>query len=142
MNIVLHELHHRNQRVDLRLVQWSDGLQRCYYSFRFPPLGRSPVLCSRALASYRTFLYPLSFICYSFSGRGYITDRPKRSHQLGLQLTPPRTSDAAFEVRGRQRRRRERHLTHLQRTTDRGWTEPPGTPAGNVTQYAALGSLD
>ncbi|EJK48488.1 hypothetical protein THAOC_32709, partial [Thalassiosira oceanica] len=30
--------------------------------------------------------------------RGYIADRPERSHQLGLQLTPPRTSDAAFEV--------------------------------------------
>ncbi|EJK52493.1 hypothetical protein THAOC_28220, partial [Thalassiosira oceanica] len=73
---------------------------------------------------------------------GYIADRPERSHQLGLQLTPPRTSDAAFEVRGRQRRRRERRLTPLQRTTDRGWTGPPGTPAGNVTRYAALGSLD
>ncbi|EJK74074.1 hypothetical protein THAOC_04273, partial [Thalassiosira oceanica] len=41
---------------------------------------------------------------------GYIADRPERSHQLGLQLTPPRTSDAAFEVRGRQRRRREAAL--------------------------------
>ncbi|EJK47951.1 hypothetical protein THAOC_33291 [Thalassiosira oceanica] len=30
------------------------------------------------------------------------------------------TSDAAFEVRGRQRRRWERRLTPLQRTTDRG----------------------
>ncbi|EJK61028.1 hypothetical protein THAOC_18542 [Thalassiosira oceanica] len=76
------------------------------------------------------------------SMRGYIADRPERSHQLGLQLTPPRTSDAAFEVRGRQRRRRERRLTPLQPTTDRGWTKPPGTPAGNVTRYAALGSLD
>ncbi|EJK67168.1 hypothetical protein THAOC_11835, partial [Thalassiosira oceanica] len=28
----------------------------------------------------------------------YIADRPERSHQLGLQLTLPRTSDAAFEV--------------------------------------------
>ncbi|EJK68999.1 hypothetical protein THAOC_09786 [Thalassiosira oceanica] len=64
--------------------------------------------------------------------RGYIADRPERSHQLGLQLTPPRTSDAAFEVRGRQRRRRERRLTPLQRTTDRGRTGPPGTPAGNI----------
>ncbi|EJK51405.1 hypothetical protein THAOC_29422, partial [Thalassiosira oceanica] len=52
--------------------------------------------------------------------RGYIADRPERSHQLGLQLTPPRTSDAAFEVRGRQRRRRERRLTPLHPTTDRG----------------------
>ncbi|EJK45352.1 hypothetical protein THAOC_36035, partial [Thalassiosira oceanica] len=33
-------------------------------------------------------------------------DRPELSHQLGLQLTPPRTSDAALEVRGRQGRRR------------------------------------
>ncbi|EJK69468.1 hypothetical protein THAOC_09274 [Thalassiosira oceanica] len=74
--------------------------------------------------------------------RGYIADRPERSHQLGLQLTPPRMSDAVFEVRGRQRRRQERRLTPLQRTTDRGWTGPPGTPAGNVTRYTALGSLD
>ncbi|EJK66664.1 hypothetical protein THAOC_12396 [Thalassiosira oceanica] len=59
----------------------------------------------------------------------------QNDYQLGLQLTPRRTSDAAFEVQGRQRRRREqRRLMHLQRTTDRGWTEPPGT--------AALGSLD
>ncbi|EJK72771.1 hypothetical protein THAOC_05662, partial [Thalassiosira oceanica] len=80
----------------------------------------------------------------SGSKRGYIADRPERSHQLGLQLTPPKTSNvnAAFEVRGRQRRRRERRLTPLQRTTDRGWPGPPGTPAGNVTRYAALGSLD
>ncbi|EJK73672.1 hypothetical protein THAOC_04692, partial [Thalassiosira oceanica] len=34
--------------------------------------------------------------------RGYIADRPERSYQLGLQLAPPRTSNAAFEVRGRQ----------------------------------------
>ncbi|EJK63854.1 hypothetical protein THAOC_15466 [Thalassiosira oceanica] len=81
-------------------------------------------------------------IMRKWGARGYIADRPERSHQLGLQLTPPRTSDAAFEVRGRQRRRRERRLTPLQRTTDRGWTKPPGTPAGNVTRYAALGSLD
>ncbi|EJK48521.1 hypothetical protein THAOC_32672, partial [Thalassiosira oceanica] len=69
-------------------------------------------------------------------------DRPERSYLLGLQLTPPRTSGAAFEVRGCQRWRRERRLTPLQLTTDQGWTEPPGTPAGNATRYAALGSLD
>ena len=52
-------------------------------------------------------------------------------YQLGLQLTPPRISDTAFEVLGRHRLRRERHLTLLQRTTNQGcWTEPPGgTPA-------------
>ncbi|EJK51129.1 hypothetical protein THAOC_29730, partial [Thalassiosira oceanica] len=61
---------------------------------------------------------------------------------LGFSSLPPRTSDAAFEVQGRQRRRRERRLTPLQRTTDRGRTGPPGTPARNVTRYAALGSLD
>ena len=48
------------------------------------------------------------------------------------QLTLPRTLDAAFEVQGRQRRYQERRLLPLQLTTDQGWTEPPGTPAGNV----------
>ena len=36
---------------------------------------------------------------------------------LGLQLTPPRTSDTAFD-----RRRREQHLPPLQRTTNQGLT--------------------
>ena len=48
------ELHHRDQWVILHLDQWSDGLLRCSRPFRFPPLGRSPVLCSLALASYRS----------------------------------------------------------------------------------------
>ena len=42
------ELHDRDQRVKIRLDQWSDGLLRGSPSFRLPPLGRSPVLCSRA----------------------------------------------------------------------------------------------
>ncbi|EJK64878.1 hypothetical protein THAOC_14336 [Thalassiosira oceanica] len=36
-------------------------------------------------------------LCRS-TARGYIADRPERSYQLGLQLTPPRTSDMALEV--------------------------------------------
>ncbi|EJK50127.1 hypothetical protein THAOC_30935, partial [Thalassiosira oceanica] len=65
-------------------------------------------------------------------GARYIADRPERSHQLLRQERQTRPL----------RSPRERRLTPLQRTTDRGWTEPPGIPAGNVTQYAALGSLD
>ncbi|EJK50695.1 hypothetical protein THAOC_30265, partial [Thalassiosira oceanica] len=54
LNFMPPELHHRDQWVILRLDQWSDGLLRCSRPFRFPPLGRSPVLCSLALASYRS----------------------------------------------------------------------------------------
>ncbi|EJK67523.1 hypothetical protein THAOC_11426, partial [Thalassiosira oceanica] len=72
-------------------------------------------------------------------GWGYIADQPERSYQLGLQLTPPRTSDTAFEVRGCQRRRWKRRLMPLQRTTDQGWTGPPGTPGRKLSGHSAIG---
>ena len=45
MNIALLQLHHRDQRSILRLVQWSDGPLRCSPSFRFHAPDRSPVRC-------------------------------------------------------------------------------------------------
>ncbi|EJK46071.1 hypothetical protein THAOC_35286, partial [Thalassiosira oceanica] len=47
---------------------------------------------------------------FHVSSKGYIADRPEHHTNLGFTLL--RTSDAAFE-------NRERHLTSLQRTTDR-----------------------
>ncbi|EJK43935.1 hypothetical protein THAOC_37576 [Thalassiosira oceanica] len=67
-------LRHCNVWVVLRLDQWSDGLLRLSLSFRFPPLGRSSVLCSRALAPYRS---QLGEIC---AGRGTKTGASSSTH--------------------------------------------------------------
>ena len=75
----------------------------------------------------KPLLYPLSFICYLFLGGPTSQIGQNDRYQLGLQLTPPRTSDTAVRVRDRQRRRRRRYLTPLQNAPDQGWTEPPGT---------------
>ena len=105
------------------------------------------LLCSKApkestFLSATIFIDRVSFILYPYVLGGAKLQIDQNDHSLptnlGLlfQLTPPRTSDTAVRIRGhRQRRRRRRYLTPLQRTTDPGWTEPPGTPDGNVTWY-------
>jgi len=94
---------------------------------------------SSSVLDNNNILYPLYLLFFVLGGATSQIGQNDR-YQLGLQLTPPRK-----DIRHNRKGPRPPEaapatvLTPLQRTTDQGWTEPPGTPDGNVTWFRCLG---